>query len=443
MFGVRVLLASVAVCLMTSQLPAEDWPQWRGPNRDGIWKATGIIEKFPASGPNVLWRKPTGLGYAGPAVVGSHVYVADYILDESTDLPKPDPGTRNKLQGKERIRCLDAKTGDEIWKYEYDCSYFISYPSGPRVTPTVDGELLFALGAEGNLVCLNAKTGTKVWAKELKKEYGIEAPVWGFAGHPLVDGERLICLVGGEGSVAVAFNKKTGKELWKALSASEPGYCPPTMIEAGNTRQLLIWHADAMNSLNPETGEVYWSEPLKPSYGMSIMSPLKYQNYLFASGIGSKAALFELDPNKPAAKAIWRNNNPKESLFAANSTPIIEDGIMYGCDCRPGALRAVELKTGKRLWETYAPTTGTRRAGHGTAFIVKNGDRYFLMSETGHLVIAKLSPEKYEEISRVKLLEPTGDAFGRAVVWSHPAFANKCIYARNDKEIVCVSLAVE
>ena len=439
------LLRSVALTLafLASAAAArgDDWPQWLGPNRDSQWRETGIIGKFPAGGAKVLWRAPINGGYAGPAVADGRVFVTDY-LRESGDASN-DPGQRRELKGKERVLCFDAASGKELWKHDYDCPYNISYPSGPRATPTVAGGKVYALGAEGHLHCLDAKTGEVVWKKDFKQDYKAATPTWGFCGHPLIDGQKLICLVGGPGSVAVAFDKDTGKELWRALSAPEQGYCPPTMIDAGGTKQLLIWHVQSLNSLNPETGEVYWSEPLAPAYNMPITAPRQAGDYLYASGIGSVAALYKLDRTKPAVEVVW-NGDPKTAVYCANSTPIITDGILYAADCQVGCLRAVQLSDGKRLWETFAPTTGgERRDSHGTAFLVQNGDRYFLFSETGDLIIARLSAEKYEETSRAHLLEPTGESFRRPVVWSHPAFANRCCFVRNDKEIVCVSLAKE
>ena len=158
--------------------------------------------------------------------------------------------------------------------------------------------------------------------------------------------------------------------------------------------------------------------------------------------------VLELDKNTPAAKEVLREKRTTNGVYPINMTPIIDDGIIYAVD-QPGPLRAVKLKTGERLWSTMMPVIGKdepenrNKYGSGTAFLVKNGDRYFIFGENGDLVIAKLSPEKYEEIDRAKMLEQTNEAFGRPVVWSHPAFANKCVFARNDKEIVCYSLAKE
>ena len=187
---------------------------------------------------------------------------------------------------------------------------------------------------------------------------------------------------------------------------------------------------------------MYWSQPLKPNYGMSIMAPRKSGDLLFASGIGNVGAVLRLNADKPAADILWRGTR-QTGVYCANSTPVIDNGTIYGVGCQQGQLRAVELKTGKRLWESFAPTTGKRRAGHGTAFLVKHQQQYFLFNESGDLIVARLTPAGYEERGRFHVLEPTGEAFGRQVVWSHPAFAQRCLFARNDKELVCVSLAAE
>lgn len=438
----RQLAGYVAAIVMTFALAgavrADDWPQWMGPNRDDRWNETGILQTFPKDGPEILWRVPVAGGYSGPAVVGRKVFVTDFVKE--TGSAGNNPNQRSEAAGRERVMCFDAVKGKELWTYAYKCEYKISYPAGPRTTPTVHDGKVYTLGAEGNLICIDAEKGTAIWQKDLKLEYKTEAPIWGFCGHPLVDGKKLICLVGGEGSIAVAFDKDTGKELWRWLSARDAGYCPPSIITAGGKRQLLIWHPQAINSLDPETGKSYWSVPLEPNYGMSIIAPRQSGDYLFASGIGGVGAAYKLDREKPGAELAWRGDR-NSAVYCANSTPVIEDGVIYASDCDVGCFRAVQLKDGKRLWETFEPTTGNRRGRHGTAFITKNADRYFLFSETGDLIIAKLSAEKYDEVSRAHIIEPTNEAFGRPVVWTHPAYANKCAFVRNDRELICVSLA--
>lgn len=427
-------------CLFPFSLRADDWPQWLGPNRDSVWREEGIVEQFPDDGLQVKWRTPVGLGYGGPAVADGRVYVMDY-QKRAGELGN-SPGKRDVLDGTERVLCFDAATGELLWKHEYDRPYAVSYGGGPRCTPTVDGDRVYALGAEGDLTCLDAKDGRVIWKRNFPKDYGVETPIWGFAAHPLVDGDLVYCVVGGEGSVAVAFNKHTGKEVWRALSAREPGYCPPTIIEHSGIRQLIIWHPESINSLHPKTGELYWSVPLKPSYSMSINVPRLLGDRLYASGIGNVAAMLELGTanGKPTAEVLWRGAT-KKALYGANSTPLLEDGVIYGNDCRSGALIAARMEDGERLWETFDATTGDRRANHATVFLVKHNNRHFLFNEKGDLILAKLTPKGYQELGRFRVLEPTNSTFGRSVVWSHPAFAQKCLFARNDKELVCVSLA--
>src|SRR5262245_16088801 len=441
-------LAAAAVWL-TGDARGDDWPQWMGPGRDAVWRETGVLTKFPEGGPKILWRTPIQGGYAGPAVAAGRVYVHDFVkADEAPKAGEKEAGKGGAgkgIDGTERVLCLDAKTGKELWKHEYPCKYTIQYNSGPRCTPTVDGDRVYTVGSMGNLCCLEVASGKVLWSKDYQKDYEAKIPIWGNCSHPLVDGDRLFVVAGGPDAVAVCLDKKTGKELWKALDAKEPGYCPPTMIEAGGKKQLLIWHAESINGLDPETGKLYWSVPLAPVFGMSIAQPRKLGDHLFATGTGAQSVLLKLAADKPDVTEVWRGDKTK-SLGAINMTPFLTGEMIYGVD-QPGMMRGVKLADGSRVWETFVPVIGReekpdfRNASTGTAFIIQNGDRYFLFAETGHLIIAKLTPKGYEEVSRFKLLEPTNNAFGRAVVWSHPAFADRCVFARNDKEIVCASLA--
>ncbi len=446
------LVIAVAV-IGAAACPArgDDWPQWMGPQRDATWRERGLATSIPAGGLAVKWRVPVAGGYSGPAVADGRVYLTDYVVREG-DLVN-GPNDRTARTGTERLLCLDAATGEVRWKHEQECGYSLSYASGPRCTPTVADGRVYSLGAEGNLVCLDAATGRLLWSKDFKQDYSAPTPIWGFCGHPLVEGDLLICLVGGPGSVAVAFDRVTGVERWKALTASESGYCPPTIIEQGGSRQLLIWDADNLNALEPTTGRVLWSQPLKPMYGMSIMAPqvadTSRGRVLFASGIGRVGALYALSTDASAPKVLWRGE-PKSAVYCANSTPFITGDVLYGCDCDTGALTAVALDDGRRLWETLAPTTGgERRSKHGTAFLVRQAEpvagdpagatRTWIFSETGDLILARLAPQQYDELGRMRVVEPTNECFGRDVVWSHPAFAGGCIFIRNDRELVCVS----
>lgn len=433
------LASALVLAVVAAPAPAEDWPQWLGPRRDSVWREQGVVARFPAQGLKVRWRSPLGLGYSGPAVAGDRVFVMDY--EKRQGEVTNNPGRRDKLEGKERVLCFDAAMGKLLWKHEYDRPYHVSYGGGPRATTTVHDGKVYALGAEGNLWCLDAADGRVIWSKDFVKDYGAPTPLWGAAAHPLADGDALYCMVGGQGSAVVAFDRNTGRELWKALNAPDAGYCPPTMIEHAGQKQLLVWHPESIHGLDPRTGSVHWSVPLKPAAGMSITAPRKLGPYVLATGYGDVGVLLKLDDARPAAEVVWRGK-PQTGIFTATSTPFLEDGTIYGCDISTGALMAVRLEDGQRLWQTVEPTLGKDRRGrYGTAFLVKHEDRFFLFNEQGDLLLARLSPKGYEELGRFHVLEATSSTFGRPVVWSHPAFARQCLFARNDKELVCVSLA--
>src|SRR5579872_3751994 len=218
-------LAILTLPLLCAAAWADDWPQWLGPQRDGVWREKGIVEKFPPGGPKVRWRVEIGGGYAGPAVADGKVYVTDRILAKGATNPA-NPFTPANSDGEERVLCINDKDGKVLWTHAYACKYQMSYPCGPRCTPVVKDGKVYTLGGMGDLYCLDADKGTVIWSKRFPKDYGARVPVWGFAANPLLDGDKLICLVGGQGSVVVAFDRTTGKELWKSLSMKnmEIGY---------------------------------------------------------------------------------------------------------------------------------------------------------------------------------------------------------------------------
>ncbi|MEP6672075.1 MAG: PQQ-binding-like beta-propeller repeat protein [Chthoniobacter sp.] len=437
-------LAVLLFAASTSQ--ADDWPQWLGPQRDAVWRETGIVEKLPADGPPIRWRTPIGAGYTGPAVANGRVYVMDRQLADGATNPG-NAFQRGEIPGNERVLCLNEADGKILWEHRYDCPYTVSYAAGPRCTPLVRDGHVYTLGAEGHLFCLDAASGRVLWSRDFKKDFGVKTPTWGFAAHPLLDGQKLICLVGGEGSVAVAFDKDTGQELWRALSAREPGYCPPTLINAGGARQLIIWHPESVNALDPETGKVLWTQPWRIQSGLSLAQPRQSGDLLFLTAFYNGSHLFRLDATKPDATLVWQSEHSSEKntdkLHSIMSTPFVADGYIYGV-CSYGQLRCLKLDTGERLWETLAATTPDNKPTRwANAFLIQQAGRFFLWNEKGDLIIARLTPQGYEEISRAHLLDPTNTDPHREVLWSHPAFANRCIYARNDREIICASLAAE
>jgi outer membrane protein assembly factor BamB len=439
-------IVCVAVMAMTGVgLRADDWPEWRGSGRTGVWNETGVLSTFPPGGPPVSWRAPIHAGYAGPAVAGGRVFVTDSQRIKAND-------------ALERVVALDEKTGKILWTSEWKTNYsglFQVYAIGPRATPTVDGDRVYALGAMGNLLALDAPTGRILWQKDYVKDFNASVPTWGMSGAPLVDGDLLICLVGGEpdGKI-IALDKRTGAEVWRSLSSdSEPGYNQPIIIQAGGARQLIVFHTDGFASLDPKTGKVYWEIEHRVQMGIVVSTPVHSGHYLFFTSQWGGARMLRLDDTRPLATLLWSGPGEQDpgmtretpnTLNSAIGTPVIDGEYLYGMD-NDGQLRCLEAATGKLVWKTTALLK--ERAIYGTAFFVRNADRYFINNDRGELVVAKLSPKGFEEISRTSLIEPTHPYPRRRelpkVLWSHAAYANRHIVIRNDNEIVRFSLASE
>ena len=423
---IRMSACAVAVALAGSIAVADDWPQWGGAQRDLVWRETGIVDEFSTDGllPRV-WSTPIGEGYAGPAVADGRVFVMDRIADEQN----------------ERVLCLDADNGEILWTHEYPCEYTISYPAGPRSTPTVDGDVVYTVGAMGDLFCLSVADGKPVWSKNFEKDFATTLPTWGMVAAPLVDGDQLIVLVGGKDALVVSFDKKTGKELWRALDDPEIGYAPPVIFEFGGVRQLIVWSPKGVASLDPASGKPIWNVDWHSNAGLSVATPRKIGNRLFVTSFYNGPLMLEVAADGKAAEVAWKGSSDSEiktdGLHSIIPTPWVEANELYGV-CSYGQLRCLDTSSGERVWETFAAT------GEGrwwNAFLVPNGGRFFLHNEQGDLIIANLTRDGYQEIDRAKLVEPTRPVNRRMTIWSHPAFAMKSVFARNDKEIVRVDLA--
>ena len=439
--------SSALLCLLLLVSPlarSEDWPNWGGPQGDGVWREEGILNQFPDEGPEVLWRVPIHRGYAGPAVSQGKVFVFDR---EFVD-PKAagsSPMKRGLIPGNERLLCLDAKTGAQLWEKIESADYTVSYAAGPRTTPTVDGSRVYTLGSEGDLHCRSIDDGSEIWSKRLRELPGARVPTWGYAASPLIDEDRLICLAGGQDCVAIAFDKTNGEERWRALSSKEPGYCPPNIIVHRGQRLLLIWHPEAANALDPKTGKVLWTVPWTIRAGLTVPSPQLSGDHLLFTSFYNGSMLLKLDgTNQP--QIVWRSSDKTserrtEHLHGIMNSAVISDGHFYGA-CSYGEFRCLELLSGKRVWDSLKPVGLTRPSRWGTAFLTPHEDRFFLFSETGELAIAKLSPKGFEEVSRAKVIEPNGfDLRQRNIVWSHPAYAMKSAFIRNDTEIIRINLS--
>ena len=443
-----VSLTCIGVVFSTA-LVASDWPQWRGADRLALWPETGIVETLPET-LRVAWRVPIYSGYAGPAVADGRVFVTDWLKD---------PESRT-LDGTERLLALDEETGTVLWTREWPTNYRMlmsTYAIGPRATPTVDDDRVYVLGATGMLLCLNVANGEVRWQKDYASEYGTSVPIWGTSSAPIVDGDLLIAVVGAEpDGMAMAFDKRTGEERWRALPVTgEMGYSQPVIYDAGGKRQLIVWHASALVSLDPQSGDVYWEQPVDAGAGMAIATPVRGGDYLLVSQLYNGSTMMRLNPDRPAAILLWqgqgRSPDRPEGLHTTISTPIIIGDFLYGLGVN-GEVRGLDARNGERVWENLEMNAEARAewgvVRWGTAFMVQNGDRYFVNSDDGSLIIARFTPDGYEELSRTKLIEPTSTAgfgaarrFDRMVNWSHPAYANRHIVHRNDREIIRASLA--
>ncbi|HZZ72448.1 MAG TPA: PQQ-binding-like beta-propeller repeat protein [Pirellulales bacterium] len=417
------------VCLLTLPSLAEDWPQWRGVHRDGVWRETGLVEKFASQELKLRWHVPVGSGYSGPTVAAGRVYLTDRQAE-----PKQI----------ERIRCFDEQTGRELWTKEYDCVYDkVGYVAGPRACVTVADGRAYALGTMGNLHCLDAKSGEILWKKDLNAEYKIRMPIWGIASAPLVEADLLIVQVGGEKACLVAFDRKTGEERWRALD-DNASYSAPIVIEQAGQRVLVCWTGDNLVGLAPASGKVFWKYPTKPTkMVINIGTPVLNGERLFLSCFYDGAYLLRVPADKLAVEEIWKrrgkNEEQTDALQSIISTPVFLGDYLYGVDSY-GQLRCLDAKTGDRIWENL---TATPKARWSTIHFVRNGDKMWMFNERGELIIGKLSPEGFQEISRAKLISPTQEQLRQrnGVCWSHPAFADRCVFERNDEELVCASLA--
>ena len=441
----RCGLAVLCAALAGPSVWAEDWPEWRGDGRLAVWTEDGIIDRFPPGGLKVAWRTPIKGGFAGPVVAGGRVFVTDFEFLPETRV----------MDGTERVLALDEQTGDILWTYEWPAAYRnlqLSYATGPRATPTVAGDHVYVAGGAGMILCLEAATGEVIWQHDTVVEYDTTVPVWGTSSSPLVDGDHVIFVVGGEpDALVVAFDTTTGDEVWRAIDVvTEMGYAQPVIYDAGGARQLIIWHPAGVASLNPETGAVYWREPWEARSGITVATPVRSDNYLFFTQFYGGSMMLRLDTDRPAAAPLWKIAGTSEmaadtqALHSLITTPIVDGDYIYGVDSY-GELRGLDALTGERLWVSDRMTAQRR---WGAAFMVRHADRYFVNNDDGFLIIARFTPQGYEEIDRTKLIEATSRAgYGprrfedRAVNWTHPAYANRHIVTRNDNEIIRVSLA--
>jgi outer membrane protein assembly factor BamB len=414
-------LAVAALVLLPITIRAEDWPQWRGPNRDGVWTESGILTSFPPGGLKIRWRVAVGPGWSSPVIAQGRVYLTDSQL------------MRPKAQ--ERVLCFEEKTGKRLWDRAYDVSYpdwafTPAQETGPSATPIIEGGKFYFLSPSGHVRCLDARTGEAIWERYLHLDYRIRELIC--RSSPLIDGNLLIVFTGARPDACVmALDKRTGGEVWKALD--EPvSNSSPILVEAGSKKQLIVWTEESVTSLDPATGKVYWRERMNTSNNDAIATPIFQKNLLLVGGL-----MLKLDDHKPAATVLWPNSKAVQGRVLSNtSTAMFRGDYLYSAKSS-GELVCLEARTGKEIWKTEKVTDLKNGA---SIHLTPNGDGVFLYTNKGELIRAQLTPQGHTETGRCKLLEPVYPFAGRKCAWSPPAFANGHVFARNEKELVCASL---
>jgi outer membrane protein assembly factor BamB len=403
---------------------ANDWPQWRGPNRDGKSTAKGLLKEWPADGPKLLWKRTdVGTGYGTPAVVGDRFYLIG--------------GDGNKAGEAEFLQCVSVETGKEIWKKPLGTApgrYLDGWGGGPRSTPTVDGEFVYVLGSTGDLVAMSTKDGAKKWAKNLVSDFGGTIPTWGYAESPLIDGENLMVTPGTKTGV-VALNKKTGATVWatKGLDILA-GYSSLVITEVGGVRQYVQQSNTSRDNkvrgiafgVAAKDGTVLWKAGELTRMTAVIPTPVLSGDYVFfTSGYESGCECYKLVPDGTGTKAVKVFSKYK-ALANHHGGAIVVDGNVYGhCD-RPGnawVCLAIDSPKDETKWSHS-------RFGKGSISYA-DGHFYCYSERDGELVRIKASPEAWEEAGRFKIPETSKKRPNQGRVWPHPVIAGGKLFLRD------------
>ncbi len=400
----RSLLSFVVLALALAGL-AGDWPQLLGPDRNATTAEKDLIDSFPKEGPPVVWQHKVGEGFASPSIAGGKLVVFHRVDDDDV------------------IECLAAATGKPLWKQTYRTDYRdgLGKGDGPRSTPVISGDKVYTLGSGGQLLCLNMKTGAKVWQKDLLKLYTVPASWFGVGTTPLVEGKLLLVNVGGEGSGVVAFDKETGKEMWKVTDQAA-SYSSPIAATVNGERCVLFFTREGLLWVDPALGKVRYFRRWRSRMDASVnaaMPVLLGGDHVFVSSSYSTGDLL-LEIKKHELKEVWHD---KDALASHFSTPVAVGEQLYGFTGRQEAgaqLRCIDWKTGKVRWT---------EPGFGCGSIIAAGKKLFVLSEGGDLVIVAANGERYQEKARASVLGTPCRA--------HLALADGLLYARDGVKLVC------
>jgi len=390
---------------LTTSAFAEDWPNWRGPDRNGISPETDILTVWANNEPDILWKAKVGTGFSSIAVANGRIF------------------TMGNNGGKETVYCFDAKTGEEKWKHTYDCPLDPKYfEGGPTSTPTVDGKNVYTLSRRGHVFCFEAASGKVVWAENPATDNDMSLPAWGFSGSPLALGDRLYLNIGESG---MALDKNTGKVIWKSDTA-EAGYSTPLPVERDGKTALLLGSAKSFLAVDAKTGKELWSHKWLTRYGVNASDPIVSGDRIFiSSGYKKGCALLEWKAGEAEPSEVWEN----KVLMTQMNPAVLIDGHLYGTDGNDGTknpLKCVKFDTGEVLWE---------QAGIGTGGVTATKDGMLIvLSARGELHIALASPNGFDPAA-------SGQVLG-GKCWTVPVLANGKIYCRNAAgDVVCVNVS--
>jgi outer membrane protein assembly factor BamB len=411
-FLVRYSILGFSLCILClfgefSSLPAADWPQFIGPDRNGISAETGLLTSWPDKGPPMLWEKSIGEGYSGPVVAGNRLIIFHRVENEDV------------------VECLDAVTGKGHWKFAYATEYRDNFGKGdgPRATPLIVAGRVFTLGPQGELHCLDLSTGKKAWVHFLAKEYELPDNFFGIGTSPILENDLVLVNVGPPGGGVLAFNRETGKEAWRA-KCEPASYSSPVAATIDGTRHVFFFTMNGLVSVDPKNGDIRFQKPWRSRIRASVTAatPLVIKDQVFISASYGTGAIL-LRVGKDDGEEIWKADDVMSNHY---NTCIHKDGLLYGCDGRQEAgaqLRCVELATGRVRWT---------QAGFGCANMILADGKLIALSEDGDLILLEPSPESYKELARVHVLSRPS----RAPL----ALADGRLYARDDHKLICWNL---
>jgi len=424
--AVGLVISALMACV--SGIRAEDWPQWRGPRGDGSWHGPKLPERWPEAGLKTAWKRDIGGGYAGISVADGRVFVLDRQVKRE---PSDDPQKPGRiLEEHERLLCLDAESGREVWVHAWPQPYRdLDYGNGPRAAPTVFGDVVLTLGALGRLNCLRASDGRVLWTHDLVRDFRGRVPDWGYAASPRVHNGLVLVVAGGDdGHCLLAFDLQSGELRWKTLS-DEAGYAWPVPVKRSDHEQLVLWTPSYIRGVDAASGRSLWAWPYEVTYGVSIATPIVHEDLVLVCGYwhGSRAVRLGAKPGD--ADLAWQENRFLRGLM---SQPLYRNGFVYLLDKQYG-LTCFELKNGTKRWDDGNTLTKRDRNPHASLVWLNDEDRIMALNAEGQLVLARIDPDGYREQSRTQIIGET---------WAHPAFAGRRVYARSDREIVAIELPV-